>query len=187
MWKAARGRRPVVNVTWDEAKKYVRWLSRKTGQEYRFSSEAEWEYAARAGTTTARFWGENPKRACEYGNVYDKTSKAKVSFDRRWRHHKCRDGYPYTASVGEFQPNAFGLHDMLGNVLEWVEDCWNRDYRGAPADGSAWTTGKCSGRVVRGGSWFSDLRRVRSADREAYKAKNRTILFLGFRVAKTLQ
>jgi formylglycine-generating enzyme required for sulfatase activity len=177
-------REPVVCVSWEDAQEYVRWLSRKTGQDYRLPSEAEWEYAARAGTTKARFWGNEPDSACRYANVHDRTSKAEHQFD--WSHHDCRDGYPTTAAVGSFQANRFGLHDVLGNVWEWVEDCWNEGYDGAPTGGSAWTSGDCSRRVLRGGSWSNPPWSVVSAGRDWIVPVARTSI-LGFRVARTLR
>ena len=131
-WGWGRGRRPVVNVSWDDAKRYVQWLSRKTGKPYRLLSESEWEYAARAGTETTYSWGDgigvNRVNCDGCGSQWD---------DSR------------TAPVGSFEANAWGLHDMHGNVWEWVEDCWNDSYAGAPADGSAWLTGNCGRRVLR--------------------------------------
>jgi formylglycine-generating enzyme required for sulfatase activity len=162
-------RHPVTYVGWDDAKAYAEWLAKKTGQPYRLLSEAEWEYAARAGTMTSRFWGNDQKSGCDFANVY-------------W----C--GAKSTAPVGQFRPNAFGLYDMLGNVWEWVEDCYDETYAGAPTDGSAWVSDvPCMECVVRGGSWFSHLNpaNVRSAIR------GKSIKFLdspefGFRVARTL-
>ena len=175
-------RDPVVCVNWDDAKKYLRWLSRKTGQDYRLPSESEWEYAARAGTTMERYWGESPDRACDNANVADRTAKQRYS---KWDVHDCRDGYVNTAPAGSFRANRFGLHDMLGNVWEWVEDCWNDSYSGAPSGGRAWTTGECSRRVLRGGSWFDGPRDLRAA----YRNGDTTGVRLdgsGFRVARTL-
>ncbi len=135
--KWGRGNRPVVNVTWDDATAYAQWLSAVTGESYRLPSEAEWEYAARAGTETAYSWGD------ELG-----TNKANCDgCGSRW------DDDEETAPVGSFAPNAWGLHDMHGNVWEWTGNCWNEGYAGAPADGSAWTDGHCGRRVVRGGSY----------------------------------
>ena len=134
-----RGSRPVMNVSWEDARAYVQWLSRETGQRYRLLTEAEWEYVARAGTTTGRYWGQGEAGQCRYANGDDDAP--------------CPDGYQFTAPVGSFQPNAFGLYDVLGNVREWTEDCWNRDYSGAPTNGSAWQAGDCSERMLRGGSW----------------------------------
>ena len=143
-------RAPVVNVTWYDAKGFIGWLNIKEGtQAYRLPSEAEWEYAARAGTTTRYSWG-------------DAIGRNRANCDgcgSRWD-----DKRP--APVGSFAPNAFGLYDMHGNVWEWVADCYHKDYEGAPTDGSAWTTG-CDGdrAVVRGGSWVNSPRNLRSANR----------------------
>ncbi len=176
-------RHPVVCVSWDDAKAYLRWLARKTGQAYRLPSESEWEYAARAGTTTARYWGESADRACGYGNVYDRTGKSENGFT--WAHHDCRDGYAKTAPVGSFLANDFGLHDMLGNVWEWIEDCYEKSYDLAPRDGSAWAGGKCESRVTRGGSWFNFPRSVRAANRY-WDATVYRYNAAGFRIARTL-
>lgn len=134
-----RGRIPVTTVSWDDAWEYTAWLSELTGEAYRLLSEAEWEYVARAGTRTERYWGDDASEQCRYANGDDEA----VS---------CSDGYEYAAPVGSFQANAFWLHDVLGNLWEWTEDCWNDDYTGAPTDGSAWRVGDCSQRVQRGGS-----------------------------------
>jgi len=178
-----RGRRPVISVSWEDAVAYARWLSTQTGKRYRLLSEAEWEYAARGGAGTARFWGNDPTGACRYGNVNDRTSKRVNQFD--WEYHECDDGHAKTAPVGGFAANAFGLHDMLGNVWEWTADCWNDSYGGAPADGSAWTSGDCARRVMRGGSWLYLPRHVRSANRDFFTAADRAKM-LGFRLAQGL-
>ena len=173
-----RGRRPVVNVSWDDARSYASWLSRRTGGSYRLLSESEWEYVARAGTRTAWHWGEGELRQCRYANGAD----ASTSFS--WA-IGCDDGHSRTASVGSYGANAWGLHDMLGNVLEWTEDCWNGNYAGAPSDGSAWKSGNCSRHVLRGGSWGDGSRHIRSA----YRIQGITGIrndYLGFRVARTL-
>jgi formylglycine-generating enzyme required for sulfatase activity len=146
-----RGRRPVTNVSWNDAKGYVAWLSNKTGKTYRLLTEAEYEYATRAGTQTVYPWGYNIGKG--NANCHDCGSQ--------W------DG-KQTAPVGSFPANAFGLSDMVGNAMEWTEDCYHDSYNGAPADGSAWTTGgDCSRRVVRGGSWndFPDILRSATATR----------------------
>ena len=173
-----------MNVNSSDARAFVRWLSNETGAEYRLLSEAEWEYTARAGTTTARNWGNWPNDACEYANVHDQTSKAKGGW---FFVHECRDGYTKTAPAGKFRPNNFGLYDTLGNVWEWVEDCWNNSYSGAPSDGSAWTLGDCKKRILRGGSWLNlqPPRQVRSANRLALGSDNQNN-YVGFRVARTL-
>lgn len=178
-----RERRPVINVAYEQAVSYAEWLSEKTGKRYRLLSEAEWEYAARAGSDKARFWGSGPDRACQFANVYDVTGKAEHNFN--WENFGCDDKYANTAPVGSFAPNAFGLHDMLGNVWEWVEDCGNDSYTGAPADGSVWSDGDCSRRVNRGGSWNMIPPSVRSANRFRFPPSARGSI-LGFRVARTL-
>jgi len=155
---------PVACVNWQDAQAYAQWLSRKTGQNYRLPSEAEWEYAARAGSSAARYWGDSASQACGYANVMDSTGKAQVS-GVTWEVHNCTDGHAYTAPVASFTANTFGLHDMIGNVWEWVEDCYQDSYTGAPTDGSARTSGSCERRVLRGGSWYSDPGNARSAER----------------------
>ena len=175
-------RDPVVCVSWDEAKAYAAWISRKTGKRYRLPSESEWEYAARAGTSAALYWGSDPDRACGYANVADRSAKDQYS---GWMIHDCRDGHVNTSPVGSYEANAFGLHDTLGNVWEWVEDCWNGSYAGAPSDGGAWTSGECSRRVLRGGSWNGRPRYVRSALR-IRDTTRRWYDIDGFRIARTL-
>ncbi len=163
-----RGDRPVINVAWSDAQDYVRWLSALTGQTYRLPSEAEWEYAARAGTTTAYYWGDRQ------GSGHAVCERCGSEWDNRG-----------TAPTGSFPPNPFGLHDMAGNAWEWTEDCWNPDYTGAPADGSPWLAGDCDGRVMRGGAWFSFPRNIRSAIRMRGVIDNR-YLSKGFRVVRVL-
>ena len=131
-----------------------------------------------------RFWGESAASACGYANVHDRTSKS-ANKGFKWAHHDCDDGHGQTAPVGSFQPNGFGLHDMLGNVWEWTEDCWHDSYSGAPTDGSAWTSGgDCGRRVLRGGSWDYGPRVVRSAIRGGVNTVFRYNGY-GFRVART--
>ncbi len=142
---------PVVCVDWNDAQAYAQWISRKSGQTYRLASEAEWEYAARAGGRGVRHWGNGESEACRYANVADQAGKRKFNWGPPL--FECDDGYPATAPVGSYRPNDFGLYDMMGNVWEWTDDCWNESYRGAPSGGSAWTSGNCSRRVVRGGAW----------------------------------
>jgi sulfatase modifying factor 1 len=178
------GRDPVVCVNWDDAQAYAAWLSAKTGRAYRLPTEAEWEYSARAGMTTARYGSDNPAEICRYTNVGDLDYGEQHPGDGGVN-RACRDGYAFTSPVDRFPPNPFGLHDMLGNVLEWTEDCWNANYGGAPSDGAAWRSGDCGRRVVRGGSWDADLSGVRSANRRGPPASYRNTT-LGFRVARTL-
>ena len=178
-----RGRRPVIHVSWKDARAYIAWLSQMAGKTYRLLSEAEWEYATRAGTESARSWGDSPDSACGHANVHDRKSKQINKF--KWAHHDCDDGYAKTAPVGSFRANRFGLYDTLGNVWEWVEDCWHDSYRGAPADGSAWTIGvECGRRVHRGGDWLLRSRYARSASRVGLPSDDRASV-LGFRVART--
>ncbi len=173
-------RDPVVCVNWEDAKAYVAWLSQETGETYRLPSEAEWEYAARAGVADRYFFGNSVSMLCKYGNGVDASSNFK------WQNKKCKDGYgARTAPVGSFLPNKFGLYDTIGNVWEWLEDCWNDNYIGAPADGTSWNTGDCSMRGTRGGSWLNDPRFLRSAHRNSlyysYRKYN-----TGFRVVREI-
>ena len=178
-----RGRRPAINVTWTEADRYTKWLSRTTGKTYQLLTEAEWEYAARAGAGNARFFGLKPDAVCEYANVYDRT--AHVEHDFRWKFLPCDDGYAVTAPVGSFKPNAFGLHDMLGNVWEWTEDCQIGMWRNAPIDSSARIGGDCFERAYRGASWIDHPPwYLRTADR--YRFIGARYNDLGFRVAQIL-
>jgi formylglycine-generating enzyme required for sulfatase activity/class 3 adenylate cyclase len=148
---AGWGNHPVTGLSWPGAKAYVQWLSSQTGVEYRILTEAEWEYAERAGTQTKYYFGDDDLQLCEYGNVPDRTHQ---EANPSWSAIRCTDGYAETAPIGKFRPNSFGIYDMVGNALEWVEDCWHKDYSGAPTDGSAWISGgDCEKRVARGGSW----------------------------------
>ena len=171
-------RHPVVCVNWDDAKAYVRWLSGETGKDYRLLSESEWEYVARAGTTGPfHFGGTISIGQANYDGFF--------SYGPRQPSH-WGTGRGKTVPVGSFPANGFGLHDMHGNVWEWVEDCWNDSYHGAPADGSAWTSeGDCEERVVRGGSWRFGPHHARSASRLWPRIDPRNT-FSGFRVARSL-
>ncbi|HLG45075.1 MAG TPA: formylglycine-generating enzyme family protein [Reyranella sp.] len=176
---------PVMCVNWDDAKAYAAWLSKLTGKTYRLPSEAEWEYAARGGTTTARYWGNALEGACQYGNFADLTGAAALN----WEHKPdkiflCADNYVYTSPVGTYKPNAFGLYDMLGNVWEWVEDCYNVHPQDAPTDGSPLLTGDCAQRLLRGGSWYSSPYLVRAAYRYFGPSGVRS-RSVGFRIART--
>lgn len=176
-----RGNRPVISVNWNDARAYVRWLSHKAGKQYHLLSESEWEYMARSGSTSKYPFGNSEGSLCIHGNGADTST----GYD--WRNKLCRDGYgKQTAPVGSFQPNSFGVYDTVGNVWEWVEDCWHGSYAGAPGDGVAWTSdGDCSKRVLRGGSWINEPWNLRST----YRHRN-TIDYrynsIGFRVARTL-
>ena len=185
------GRQPV-EVGWNDAQAYVSWLSERTGARYRLLTEAEWEYAARAGTQTARYWGESASDQCRYANGFDLTLYEEMDPDVRERRvaPQCSDGYSGRAPVGSFAPNSFGLYDVLGNVAEWTQDCV-RDYRlprysDAPTDGTAAPeTGDCDGRVVRGGASGGIPVQLRSAYRD-FENSTRAHSFTGFRVARTL-
>jgi formylglycine-generating enzyme required for sulfatase activity len=163
-----RGDRPVIDVSWDDVKDFLKWLSQTTGQTYRLPSEAEWEYAARGGTQSPYWWGKD------------------VGTD----HARCEDcgGDPARRPVptGSFRPNAFGLYDTAGNAAEWVQDCWNPNYKGAPNDGSAWNGGDCTLHVLRGGSFANKANFIRSAARFRYDANVRYYAN-GFRVARDLK
>ncbi len=194
-----RGKRPVIEVSWDDAKGYVDWLSRKTGKEYRLLSESEWEYAVRAGTTgpfhtggtistdQANYNGDpaGGVRMIVQMPSLVRSSKSMANYNGnsvggvKWVYRR------QTVPVGSFGGNDFGLHNMHGNVSEWVEDCWNWSYAGAPSDGSAWESGDCGRRVMRGGSWGSYPWFLRSARRLGVDAGLRGYSF-GFRVARTL-
>ena len=177
-------RDPVVCIDWTTANTYVAWLKLKTRAAYRLPSESEWEYAARAGTVTTRPWDDAQATVCEFGNVNDRTSVDANRF--WWTSHECEDGWASTAPVGTYRPNAFGLFDMLGNVWEWLEDCWHRSYEGAPGDGSAWlANSECRRRVIRGASWIDGPEAVRSAARLRYAADYRDS-YTGFRVARPI-
>jgi formylglycine-generating enzyme required for sulfatase activity len=183
---AQQGRQPVVCVSWIDAQAYVQWLSRKTGQRYRLPSEAEWEYAARAGSTTSRPWGDDANQACGYANVAD---QSKSPSGRAWDvKHECNDGHWFTAPVGSYAANRFNLKDMIGNAREWVQDCWEaKAYESgiAPSDGRAYEVAGCSARALRGGSWNYYPRYARSADRNRNTADNRNNN-VGFRLARML-
>jgi formylglycine-generating enzyme required for sulfatase activity len=152
--KWGRGRMPIINVTWDHARMYLSWLSTLTGHVYRMPTEAEWEYAARAGTTTEYWWGDT------YKDGYANCRKCGTEWSGK-----------QSAPVGSFPPNPWGLHDMHGNAWEWTVDCWNETLEGVPADGTARLAGSCDFRVVRSGSWYYFKQISRSAYRDKFASK----------------
>ncbi|MBN8979916.1 MAG: SUMF1/EgtB/PvdO family nonheme iron enzyme, partial [Rhizobiales bacterium] len=180
------GSHPVTCIGWIDAKAYVEWLSRKTKTNYRLLTEAEWEYAARAGTTSSYSFGDDKSSLCTYGNIADQTYK-RTSVGKNEDIEQCSDGYAFAAPIGKYLANAFGLYDMHGNVSEWTEDCWNDSYDGAPTDGTAWNSGTCSSRVQRGGNWDYDGGSSRSAARTYGSIQGSGYNFIGFRVARTLR
>jgi formylglycine-generating enzyme required for sulfatase activity len=188
---AQTGRSPAVCMGWDDVQSYIAWLNGKFRRAhprnpaakngpYRLLTEAEWEYADRAGTTTRYYWGDDDSIACRFGNGAD------LAAHRIYHGLKtadCDDGYAATSPVGSFPPNPFGLYDMAGDVFQWVADCYHPNYVGAPVDGSAWMTGDCAEHVIRGGSLGHMPRLMRSAYRFKDPPEHHSI-FLGFRLAR---
>lgn len=175
---------PVVCVNWEDAQAYVEWLNQAdAGKNYRLPSEAEWEYAARAGNQKNAYpWGQEASSACTYANLADQ--KAKKTYTS-WTTAECDDTYLYTAPVGSFKANNYKLLDMQGNVWEWTQDCYHDSYKKAPHDGSAWEKKSCVNRVLRGGSWGNKPQNLRSAYRGRDDPARRSNV-IGFRISKTL-
>ena len=171
-----------------DVRDYSAWLSKTTGARYRVPSEAEWEYAARGGTTTVQTWGDTMDEMCRFANASDRT-RADVHTrvrDEPTRFFECRDGYVYTAPVGSFPPNAYGLYDMVGNIWEWVEDCFIVGYAGAPADGSVrYDPNNCERLIVRGGGWYARNWFMRPAGRSREHPDYRSTT-LGLRVVREI-
>jgi len=161
-----RGQRPVVNVSWNDAQAYTAWLSGLTGMRYRLPSEAEWEFAARAGSDSFFWWG----------NILGTNNANCFDCGSRWDNQS-------TAPVGSFAASPFGLHDTAGNVLEWVADCYHDSYEDAPGDGSAWISGVCDARVARGGAYNKPATAMRASRRNSFSADTR-LSFIGFRVVR---
>jgi len=166
-----RGKQPVINVSWTDAQAYIAWLNKKTGKNYRLLTEAEWEYAGRAGAKTTFFWGDKPEAGREFANF--EGTEGKDTFGSR------------PAPVGSLNPNPWGVYDLTGNVSEWVQDCYKKDYAGAPVDGAAFQQPNCTLRVVRGGSWSSSEELQRAANRD-WVGDNYRSAMTGFRVARGL-
>ena len=177
---------PVTCVSWNDATAYTTWLSRRTGHHYRLPSEAEWEYAARAGSTTPYFWGEDATSACRFANTRTAPEQIRRGLAASEDNFPCDDGAERPADAGSYAPNAFGLHDTVGNVFEWTEDCNHPSYDGAPTDGTAWLDPTaCVFRVMRGGSASNGPRQNRAAARGGRPVTGRAPN-LGFRVARDL-
>jgi formylglycine-generating enzyme len=184
---APRDRDPISCVSWNDAQAYAAWLSRKTGKRYRLPSEGEWEYAARGGSTTARFWGDGREQACEYSNIGDLAAAKRFA----WRsdpqyHFMCDDGFAAHSPVGSFKPNGFGLHDTQGNVYEWTSDCFAETNAGAPADGGARSSETCEQRSLRGGGFGYYPHYERTSFRIGAKADYHSFL-LGFRLVRDVE
>jgi len=178
------GRKPVINISWDEATRYVEWLARVTGKPYRLLTEAEWEYAARAGSQTVYSFGDDERKLCDHANFADLTLREVAPAG--WRtSDACKDGQSATARVGSYSANAFELFDMHGNVNEWTADCYVNSYEGAPKDGTFRQTSDCKLRVARGGSWDYVPQFLRAANRFRNSSDDRNDT-LGFRVGRSL-
>lgn len=175
---------PVVCLNWHDAHAYTAWLTKKTGHTYRLLSEAEYEYVARAGTTTAYWWGDDAARACEFVNGADLDAKAEPHFDY-WVVNNCHDGQAFTAPVGSFPANPFGVHGIAGNSISWLEDCWTDSYNVASNDGSIHAEEHCLKPMVRGGAWSDQPANLRSALR-GWNIHNIRFSMNGFRVARVL-
>ncbi|WP_189418150.1 formylglycine-generating enzyme family protein [Cellvibrio zantedeschiae] len=179
---------PVMCVSWDDANAYLAWLSQQTGKKYRLPTEAEWEYAARAGSSTKYSFGDNEKDVCHYGNTFDESGLRAFVRDKNYakRDMACDDGVEYTSTVGMYKPNAFGVYDMIGNVSEWVADCDHENYQGAPTDGSAWISEKCYMRSRKGNTYGSNGGSHISM-RGHGGQNNRSSLGEGFRIVEDME
>ncbi len=176
---------PAVYVSWQTARDYAQWLSRQNNKQYRFRllTEAEWEYACRAGTTTSRFWGEDPNQACRYASVMDTTTQTDLGLQRS-SIHQCNDRRPVSSAVGQYQPNPFGLHDMLGNVWEWVEDRYSENAYSNHSPKNPMYRGNNSLYSSRGGSWYFATNAVRCAQRHFQQGPTHQDLDIGFRLVR---
>ncbi|HPF25524.1 MAG TPA: formylglycine-generating enzyme family protein [Steroidobacteraceae bacterium] len=183
--RAPLGDEPVGCISWNDAKAYVAWLADKTGAPYRLLSESEWEYAARGGTSTRYYWGDDADDICVRANLFDASGRR--ASDLTYVSADCDDGYPFTAPVGSFPPNPFGIHDITGNVWEWTEDCYAMPYPAGLTDGrSHQVDGECELRSIRGGGWITSVARQRPAFRGRDPAP---LVFapFGLRVARDLR
>ena len=177
---------PVTCVSWNDAVDYAAWLSKKTGKKYRLPSDAEWEYAARGGTKTARYWGDDPSTLCLQANII--TAETVAVFDSATWEDKlvCTTKHSFTIPVGSYDANPYGLMDMLGSVWEWTADCYLPDHKGQPTDGSAYTKPGCTLHGVRGGAYHSQVWLARAATRGEGMGPDGHIFAAGFRVARDL-
>jgi sulfatase modifying factor 1 len=173
---------PATCVSWDDAAAYAQWLTDKSGHPYRLPSASDWEYAARAGSESAQPWGATAAAACADANIADQSAAERYP---GWSVFPCNDSYVNTAPVGSFRANAFGLNDLLGNVFEWVQDCWYDNYTGAPIDGSARVYAGCGERESRGGSWFSSPQYVSASYRNRFEHDYRSSS-IGFRLVRDM-
>lgn len=173
---------PATCIDWHAANAYIKWLSDLSGQPFRLPTESEFEHARRAGSASAYHFGSDPVQSCRYGNVpdadYGSAAPGRPAL-------KCSDGYWDLAAVGQFEPNAFGIYDITGNIWEWLSDCYEKSYANAPTDGSALLSGDCEARSIRGGSWGYDLSSLRSADRSD-DPPDALYDGIGFRIARDL-
>ena len=182
---------PVVCVRREDGRAFAEWLSKKTGQTYRLPTEVEWEYAARAGTSTAFYWGDdlNRDQACRYANVLDPTTVSALPQTSSWNLFNCTDSYDYTSPVGKFIPNNFGLYDMTANAREWVDDCWHPNYENASVANRIWgeeNNGQCNFPVLRGGAWIYNTYNARTAYRNAYVTSQARSIMWGFRLVREI-
>lgn len=173
---------PVVTVNWEDARHYAQWLSEKTGHRYRLLSEAEYEYADRAGTDTLYWWGDQVSAACSFANGADLDARQQFP---DWIVNDCHDGVTFTAAAKKFPANQFGLHAMTGNAWTWLQDCWSENYENTPSDGSPNSSEKCQRRVIRGGSWADAPESLRAASR-GWNYPEVRFSVNGFRVARDL-
>lgn len=178
---------PAACVSWSDAHDYAEWLAQRTGQAYRLASEAEWEYAARGGTDTTRYWGDAAEPACLQANIMTSATFAAIGSPASWTGKLiCTATHSFTMPVGSFAPNPFGLNDMIGNIFEWVADCYHATYAGAPNDGSEWKESNCQQRIPRGGAFHSAPWLARAAFRGGPVPPDAHPVASGIRVAREL-
>jgi formylglycine-generating enzyme required for sulfatase activity len=178
---------PAVCISYDDALAYTAWLSRKTGKSYRLASEAEWEYAARAGTSTAWSWGDNQELGCGKANLVSSGTIAWLGSPSYWQNKLvCLNNHANSTPVGSFEANAYGLHDMIGNAFEWIADCASTSHQGGPTDGSAYDQPGCTQRFLKGGAFHTPIWLTRSAVRGNPLPQDVHMNTIGFRVARAL-